>query len=339
MTEPKFKYAALSTTENRLLSTRIADLQLSIKGTRLELLLNQLYRELEAAGLSNFKPEAYLSDEWGCPAGVPVIGIPFYLARPELCDLECQFTGVEAESDDEIMMYLRHEAGHAFNYAHKLYELVKWSKVFGDYKSPYRETYGVVPFSSKFVRHIPGWYAQKHPDDDFAETFAVWLTPGSDWTEVYAGAPALKKLLYVDKSAKSRNLKPVIVIKRALDTPVEEMTMTLDTWYRTYTRHAHETVMTNPILDEDLRRAFPGDTGEPAADVIGREQTSLVYEINEWTGLERHILSMLVEDLVTRIKDLELKIEPGKTGSSLRTFAIILATLAMNYLNRGKFIE
>ena len=25
--------------------------------------------------------------------------------------------------------------------------------------------------------HLDPWYAQSHPDEDFAETFAVWLTP------------------------------------------------------------------------------------------------------------------------------------------------------------------
>ena len=339
MTAIKPNGKAISPSEARLLSTKIADLQLTIRGTRLETLLDKLYQELDAAGLANFKPQAYLSDEWGCPAGVPVIGIPFYLSSPDLCSLECQFTGVEAESDDEIMMYLRHESGHAFNYAHKLYALVEWSKIFGDYTSPYRETYKVVPFSSKFVRHIPGWYAQKHPDDDFAETFAVWLTPGSDWKKVYAGTPALDKLLYVEKLAKSHNRKSAVVSKRALDTPVEEMNMTLDTWYRTYGHQVHQKILSNAILDEDLRRAFPDVKGDPAVDVLGMDQIGLVYQVNEWTGLERHVISELVEDLMNRIKVLALKIGPENKQSSLRSFAIIAATLSMNYLNRGKFIE
>ncbi|PPD57392.1 hypothetical protein [Dehalogenimonas etheniformans] len=329
----------LAPSQARLLSTRIADLQLSIHGTRLEFLLKDLYKELETAGLANFKPEAYLSDEWGCPAGVPVIGIPFYLASPDLCELECRVTGVEAESDDEIMMYLRHEAGHAFNYAHKLYEQAEWSKIFGNYKSAYRETYGVVPFSSKFVRHIPGWYAQKHPDDDFAETFAVWLTPGSEWAKVYKGTQALKKLLYVDKVAERHNHQPTVITKRALDTPVEEMTMTLDSWYRTFSQHIHEKQITNPILDEDLKRAFPDVTGEPAAGVIEQEKIQLVYEINRWTGLERHIVSELVEELIKRTETLGLKIEPANKEASLKTFAIIATTLATNFLSRGTFIE
>ena len=339
MTESKPTETTLSPSESKLLSTRIADLQLSIKGTRLEPLLNQLYRELEAAELKHFKPGAYLSDEWGCPADVPVIGIPFYLASPELCALECQLTGVEAETDGEIMMYLRHESGHAFNYAYKLFKMAEWAQVFGDYSEPYKQTYGVIPFSSKFVRHIPGWYAQKHPDDDFAETFAIWLTPGSNWRQIYAGTPALRKLSYVDELARSHGQQPFKVSKHDLDTPIEEMTITLDSWYRTYSRHVHKKVITSPILNEDLKRAFPDESGKPASDIIAVEQIPLVYQINEWTGLERHVLSEILDDLINRIKALELKIGAGKNESALRTFAIIATTLAMNYVSRGKFVE
>ncbi len=325
--------------KRQLLPRRIRDLQLTIKGTQLEVLMTRLYQELETAGLSAFKPEAYLSDEWGCPAGIPIIGIPFYLASPELCDLECRMTGIETETEGEVMMYLRHEAGHAFNYAHHLYDLVEWGKVFGDYSAPYRETYGAVPFSSGYVRHIPGWYAQKHPDDDFAETFAVWLTPGSNWRNVYSGTPALKKLLYVDRLAQRYGPRPVKMAALALDTPVEKMTMTLDSWYRTYTPHSHEPSVIHPILDEDLRRAFPAAAGELAADSLAAGRNRLVFEINRWTGLERHVLGSLFDDLVARVRALVLRIEPGQKSARIETFAVMVTTLAMNYVNRGRFVD
>ena len=166
--------------QQTLLSRRISELPLKIEGTRLEELIAQLYRELERAGIS-IKPRTYLSDGWGCPNRVPVIGIPFYLVDPKLCNLKGQLTGIEAEGDAEVMMILRHEAGHAFNYAYRIYNEPEWRELFGRFSLPYRERYRVLPFSARFVRHLPGWYVQKHPDDDFAETFAVWLTPGSDW--------------------------------------------------------------------------------------------------------------------------------------------------------------
>src|SRR5213083_2052556 len=167
-----------------LLGKRISQLGLRLEGSPVERFVHQLHRELERKGLKRFRPVCYLTDEWGCPDGQPVIGIPFYLADPKLARLERAINDLEDER--EILMYLRHEAGHAFNYAYLLYETKEWVDLFGPFDRPYVEDYQVVPFSRKYVRHIAGWYAQKHPDEDFAETFAVWLTPDSDWQRRYA---------------------------------------------------------------------------------------------------------------------------------------------------------
>ena len=138
-----------------------------------------MYRELDRRGLKKFRPSCYLTDEWGCPDQQPVLGIPFYLADPKLWKIER--AADDLEDSREIMRYLRHEAGHVFNYAYRLFTRPDWSALFGPFDRPYREKYRPVPFSRSFVRHIEGWYAQKHPDEDFAETFAVWLTPRSPW--------------------------------------------------------------------------------------------------------------------------------------------------------------
>jgi hypothetical protein len=213
-----------------LLSRKIKELPLKIEATHIEELITRLYNELEAAGIC-FKPKTYLSDDWGCPDRVPVIGIPFYFADPELCSLKAQLTGYKVEDDFIIMKLLRHEAGHTFNYAYKLYNKREWRKLFGRFSLPYRENYLVDFLSNGFVHHLPGWYAQRHPDDDFAETFAVWLTPGADWRKEYAGTPALAKLLYVDKAAAEYGKKSPIVKGGKLDKPVEKMGMTLGEWY------------------------------------------------------------------------------------------------------------
>src|SRR6476469_2514647 len=180
-----------------LRARRISELGLSLKGTRLEQLVDRLYAELSAKGL-RFMPPVYLSDQWGCPDDTPLIGVPFYLADPRLARIEAE-EAIEVESETDIMRYLRHEAGHAFNYAYRLYDRADWRQLFGPYSRPYRERYRADPFSRAYVRHILGWYAQKHPDEDFAETFAVWLTPDLDWRREYAGWEALDKLEYVDR--------------------------------------------------------------------------------------------------------------------------------------------
>src|SRR5512138_1381875 len=191
-----------------ILTKPIRELGLKMEGSVLERMVQQLYRELDAKGLHKFRPVVYLTDEWGCPSGQPVIGVPFYLADPKLARLEREMNDLEDER--EIMMYLRHEAGHAFNYAYRLYATPEWRRLFGPFNRRYRDDYRPVPFSRKFVRHIAGWYGQKHPDEDFAETFAVWLTPRSQWRQRYKGWGALPKLQYVDRVARNLgNVDPI----------------------------------------------------------------------------------------------------------------------------------
>ena len=342
MSPSKFRETAgknvLNQEQQELLSRKISDLSLKIQGTRLEALIGDLYQELEKAGIS-FKPKTYLADEWGCPQGVPVIGIPFYLANPELSKLEGDLTGIEAEDEAEVMMYLRHEAGHAFNYAYRLFRKPEWRRIFGKFSQPYRDNYQPVPFSARFVRHIPGWYAQKHPDEDFAETFAVWLKPGSDWRKEYADTPALAKLKYVDKMVRKYGQKPPIVSDEKLDTPVQELTMTLDRWYETGKDTNHISLNLHRTLNNDLRRLFPAEKGQPAVDVLRANRTQLIREVNYWTGINRELLSALTDELLERVQFLELKIEPEQTAKQMVSVSVFITTLVMNYLYRGQFID
>jgi hypothetical protein len=223
------------TERQELLSRKISELSLKTEGTHLEGLIIRLYKELEAARIA-FKPNIYLSDSWGCPDEVPVIGTPFYIADPALCDLLGQMGGMEVEDDATVMMILRHEAGHAFNYAYRLYDKPEWRSLFGPFSLPYQEDYHVDPSSTRFVHHLEDCYAQKHPDDDFAETFAVWLTPYSYWQAAYAGTAALEKLQYVERVTAEYGEKPPIVTGGRVDMPVEEIRMTLSEWYETVYR-------------------------------------------------------------------------------------------------------
>jgi hypothetical protein len=244
-----------------LLSRRISELPLRIEGTHLEELVRQLYKELGAAGIA-FKPDIYLSDGWGCPNEVPVIGVPFHLADPALCNLLGQMSGIQVENDMTVMMILRHEAGHAFNYAYRLYDRPEWQAVFGPFSQPYQEDYQADPSSTLFVHHLAGCYAQKHPDDDFAETFAVWLTPDSDWRTAYARTPALEKLKYVERLTAEYGDKPPMMVGGRVDMPVGEINITLSEWY--------ETVYKNRISQEQSPRIMRPVTSE-SPQVITRE--------------------------------------------------------------------
>ncbi|MGD2279367.1 MAG: putative zinc-binding metallopeptidase, partial [Candidatus Omnitrophota bacterium] len=188
--------------DDQLLGVRLCELDLRIEGTWLEECVAQLYKELSDKGIK-FHPRCYLADEWLCPDGEPVIGIAFFLASPRLMRLERKMIlDLEGGSKTDCMKLLRHEAGHAINYAYLLHKRRKWRKLFGPFSKDYPERYRYRPYSKSYVIHLEECYAQYHPDEDFAETFAVWLNPKSDWRKKYKGWKALKKLEYVDELMK-----------------------------------------------------------------------------------------------------------------------------------------
>ena len=338
-----FKELGLDTTDpvkREILSKRINELPLKIQGTKLEVLINQLYQELANKGIS-FKPKCYLTDEWGCPHGIPVIGIPFYLADPKLSQLEGEITGIEAENDEEIMAFLRHESGHAFNYAHRLYLQPEWRGLFGLFNTPYKEDYKPNPFSSKCVRHLPGWYSQKHPDEDFAETFAVWLKPDSDWKKRYEDTPALTKLLYIERIAKEYGNKSAVVTEETLDAPIEELNYTLVDWYDT-SDEPKKKINLPVTFNEDLKILFPspiGGSGQSVTIFLNNKRYKLSQEINNWTGIEREIIEDLIDELAKRAEILSLKIDPLKIEEATISVTAFITTLVMNYLFTDNFVK
>lgn len=328
----------LDATVLALLPRRISDLQLRIQGTRLEALIARLYRELDQRGV-RFRPKCYLADEWGCPTGVPVVGIPFYLADPQLARIESELTGIAAETDEEILMYLRHESGHAFNYAYRLYLDPEWTRHFGSFRRPYPEDYRPEPFSDRFVRHIPGWYAQRHPDEDFAETFAVWLTPDVDWQTLYAGTPAMEKLLYVDRVARLYGGQPPQVTDDYLDEPVERLRATLAEWYSHLDQRGRRSLGLPRLLNADLRRVFPAAKGVSAESLMIAYRSRIIYEVNYWTGLDVDRLGELIDELIGRIDSLGLRVAPGQESTALVGVVALITTLVMNFHYTNQFVR
>ena len=314
-----------------LLGRRISDLGLSLHGSPVEPLVERLHWELEQHGIP-FLPPVYLSDEWGCPEGTPLIGVPFYLADPRLSRIE-QRMAMEVEGEAEIMRILRHEAGHAINYAYRLYDRPDWRQTFGPYSRPYRERFRADPFSRAYVRHLPGWYAQKHPDEDFAETFAVWLSPDLDWRHEYAGWDALTKLEFVDRLM--RELRdagvPPSPVPAEDDVPVEAMRHTIAEHY--------EVGDSVPVQDErhfdgDLRTLFASSgeapKGEPAAAFIRRHRREIVSRIAYWTGETATVVRTFVDLLTERSSTLELRVR-GLEASTLIELTAFGTAVMMNH--------
>ena len=221
----RFKWSLIS--DERLLDTRICDLPIRIKGSFLETNIKRLYSELNDRGI-RFKPHVWLSAEWFTPDGVPGFAIPFYLAHPRLMKLERkQMSEVEGGSDVECMRILRHEAGHAIDNAFRLHFKRQWIRTFGSFAQRYPPSYKPKPNSRRYVLNLDAWYAQAHPAEDFAETFAVWLKPGTRWHRQYQGWGAERKLEYVEqmmtglagrtpKHVKRREVEPLAMLKKTL---------------------------------------------------------------------------------------------------------------------------
>jgi hypothetical protein len=240
--------------DDKLLDVRVSELPVSIEGSPVEPRIQQLAAELEARHLV-FRPHFWLSNEWFTPDGVPGIAIPFYLVHPRLAKLELnQMFEVEGGTPDWCMRILRHEAGHAIENAYHLRRRRRRQELFGKSSKAYPDYYSPKPYSKSFVQHLDMWYAQSHPDEDFAETFAVWLTPASSWRDEYAGWPALKKLEYVDGLMHDiAGTAPLVAEEAAVD-PLSSLHMSLREHYKAKREHYG---LTHPTFyDGDLRRLF-----------------------------------------------------------------------------------
>jgi hypothetical protein len=321
--------------DERLLDLRLCDLDIRIEGTPLEERIAQLGAELEAARLA-FRPHFWLSDEWFTPDGVPGIAVPFYLAHPRLARLEqSQMLEVEGGTPDWCMRILRHEAGHALENAFGLRNRRKRRKVFGLTSEPYPDAYAVRPYSKRFVIHLEEWYAQSHPDEDFAETFAVCLTPGSDWRDRYVGWPALRKLEYVEEVIQElAGQLPLVSAKQRVD-PLSSLRRTLRTHYRR--RRAHYGVGGADVYDDGLKRLFasPSSGGRPAAIFLAQKRKEMRKLVRRYTGERQYLIDRVLEDMIGRCRALDLRVTQQPEQARLE-FAVLLTVQAMNYLHSGR---
>lgn len=319
--------------EEQLLNLRICDLPLTIEGTWLERCVDQLYRELKAKGIV-FQPHCYLADEWLTPEDETVVGIPFFLAHPRLIELEKKMM-LEAEGETEAwcMKLLRHETGHALSYAYGLHKKRSWKKVFGSSSAAYEDTYRFRPYSKSFVRHLDYYYAQYHPDEDFVETFAVWLTPGLDWRKQYQGWKALDKLLFVDKlMAEIAGKRPPVRSGR----PYWRAKAIRSTLRRFYKRRRFAAAENYPDFhDENLRRMFVegrahGETRRPVAKILTTYRKTLLISVSGWTRERRFMVNEVFKAIHQRCKALRLVTEDPEPVVLLQ-LTTYLTTLLMNY--------
>ncbi len=289
----------------------IRDLRLTIEGSSLAPILAEFAGELDRRGIRRVRPRFYLSTEWGVPEGTIAIAIPFYLARADLTALHAERVGhVEGVGRYDILRYLRHEMGHVVNYAYRLFETREWVEMFGAMDRPYLEEFRLEPFSRRFVRHLPGWYAQKHPDEDWAETFAVWMTPGLDWHAEYADWPeALRKLQYCDRVLTSLADRDPLVTADDRDDDVSELAISIGEFYGAEPRA--DSAAFPAGLDSALGSVFEptGRSGdEPASALIGKLERELLASVYHWTGHFPERTRLLLRHLADRADALGLDV-------------------------------
>lgn len=295
--------------------------------------MEELYAELERRDLC-FRPHVWLSHDWFSPDGVPGIAISFYLAHPRLMRLErSQMLEVEGGSREECMKILRHECGHAIQHAFQLQRRRHWQQLFGKSSQKYPDFYRPNPTSRHYVQHLRLYYAQSHPDEDFAETFAVWLQPRAVWRKRYAGWPALKKLEYVAELAEElKGARPVVRTRRHID-PLRTIRKTLREYY-TEKRERYQLSYPD-IYDRDLTRLFSNDpkhrNHERASKFLRRNRTEIRRLVSRWTGEYQFTLEQVLNDMIGRCRELKLR-AVGSERKLRMDFAVLLTVKTVHSL-------
>ncbi len=321
-----------------LLDWRLCDLDIELEGTWLEGPIERLHGEIASRNI-RVQPHCWLSEEWFSPAGISGIAIPFYLAHPRLKRLErAEILEVEGGTHAECLRLLRHEAGHAIQHAFRLHRRKKWREVFGSSTEPYPDYYRPNPLSRRYVVHLPYWYAQSHPDEDFAETFAVWLTPGSTWRRTYKDWPALRKLQYVDQLMQEIAGERPPVRSRARPDPVHRIKTTLRDHYRA--KRARYRIFASRAYDQDLARLFVpsenGSTRAPTASAFLRSHRGEIRRlVARATGKHELALDSVLGELIARARELKLR-AVGRDRQLVVDLAILLSARSAEFGNRGR---
>jgi hypothetical protein len=322
--------------DDKLLEIRMCDLGLSLDGTEVQQRIAQVNAELDARGL--VRPHYWLSDEWFTPDGVPGVAVPFYLAHPRLERLElAQMLEVEGGDAETCLKILRHEAGHAIDNAYQIRRRPTRRRIFGDPKIEYPEYYTPKPYSKSFVQHLDHWYAQSHPDEDFAETFAVWLDPQSMWATRYAGWPAQRKLEYVDRLMRSlARTRPRVKSKREVD-PLRRLKKTLGEHYRR--KREHYGLDHPDFYESDLKNLF-SDAPEysknmPAARFVRRIRREVRSTVASFTDSYQYTIDKLLEAIIERCRELNLRLMDSEDATKI-DFMVFLTVQTMNYLHSGR---
>jgi Putative zinc-binding metallo-peptidase len=315
--------------DEALLAVRLCDLPIELGHTLMARRVSRLYRELAARSIVA-RPHVWLSEEFFTPDRVPGFAVPFYLAHPRLMRLErAQMLECEGAAEAECRRILRHEAGHALDEAYSFNKRSRYVRLFGDPNQPYPDNYKARVDSRHHVINLAGWYAQAHPVEDFAETFAVWLNPYTDWRTSYEGWPAIEKLAYVDELMHEiANQAPPNARKTVVD-PLSSLRHTLKEHYTGKRDHFAWPWPAN--YDQELRRIFSDDSQDagalPAARFLRRVRSELRTRIADGTGVHAYAVDQLLRQMIARAQTLGLCV--SETPDATMQKLLVLLTMQM----------
>jgi len=323
--------------DEALLDLRFCDLRLSLGNSGLEDNVRRLYAELARKGI-RFRPHVWLSEEWFSPDGVPGIAIPFYLAHPRLMRLERRFMHeVEGGNDKWLMRILRHETGHAIDTAFALRRRKAWRETFGKASHRYPARYSPRPGSRNFVLHLGHWYAQSHPTEDFAETFAVWLPPRSRWRSQYAGWPALAKLEFVDRTMRALEGRRAVLLSRETVEPLGDNQRTLREHYRR--KQARYEVDTTRTYDRPLLRVFGTRDDHPRGLAASRFLRDVRPQLRRLlirrARMHPYLVNHVMRTAVLRARHLDLRLK-GSQRKAKREALGMLERIMLDMLLRDR---
>jgi len=322
--------------DEQLLDVRLCDLDLRLEGTELHHRIQKVDAELRARGL--VPPHYWISDEWFSPDGVPGVAVPFYLLHPRLARLELgQMLEVEGGDAKTCLKIIRHEAGHAIDNAYQLRRRQARREIFGRPSTPYPEYYTPKPYSKSFVQHLDHWYAQSHPDEDFAETFATWLDPGIDWRTRYAGWPAERKLQYMDRLMRSlAHVTPKIATTQEVD-PLPRLEKTLREHYRL--KREHYGLDSPDFYESDLRNLFSDEPryakNKSAARFLRGIRRQVRTTVASFTDSYQYTIDQLINKIIRRCREMNLRLTEDEETTTV-DFMVFLTVQTMNYLHSGR---
>jgi hypothetical protein len=329
----KVNYSRFSTEE--LLKIKLKDLKLEIKGSIVEKRLLRLNKELKEKGVS-YIPHTWISDEWFTPDFTPGFAIPFYLFHPRLIKLEKeQMFEAEGAGRVECMQIMRHETGHAISHAYQLYKLKSWKNIFGDYREPYPLWYTPEIRSKDYVTHLNAWYAQAHPLEDFAETFAVWLNPKINWRKIYRNWGAIDKLNYVDELMSRISQRKPYINHTEEYASLTNLKYTIGQHYERKKRFY--SVEWAQAFDVELRKIFTEKSRKnrlPAQKFLKAVRPGIRRSISEILDIPQYTIDQLVSELVKRSSRLDLYLKLSEEEAAKRLL-VIITTQVINLINSG----